>query len=139
MVAHTYLAVLEPSAEGVRVSFPDVPDCLSSGVDAADAIARAEQALALHLDAIARQGQPAPQPRSLSELAAVQPHPRPGSGVLWVRLGAPPPDASGVLHLPDEVLTVVDHVGADLGLSRAGVVALAMRSLMQGRVRCLVA
>lgn len=139
MIAHKYLGIFEPSAEGVTVSFPDVPGCSSSGVDTADAIARAEQALAVHLDELAQQNKPAPEPRSISELAEIQPQPRPGSGVLWVQLGAYAAETSGVLRLPHEVLTVVDHLSADFGISREGVVALAMRSLMQDQVRRLVA
>ncbi len=139
MLAHKYLGILEPSAEGVRVSFPDVPGCCSSGVDTADALARAEEALAIHLSELARQDKPAPEPRSISELAEIQPQPRPGSGVLWVQLGGYAADAPEALHLPHEVLTVIDHLSADFGTSRAGVIALAVRSLMQDQIRRLVA
>lgn len=44
------------------VAFPDLPGCVSAGETVAEAIANAEEALALHLDGMAEEGLPIPDP-----------------------------------------------------------------------------
>lgn len=89
MAQQSYMAVLQPSCQGFELSFPDVPGCESAGLDANEALANGEQALMLHLARLAGEGEALPSARSINELAQVCPHPRPGSGVMWVRLTVP--------------------------------------------------
>ena len=52
------------------VSFPDLPGCVTAGVDLDDARAMAEEALSLHLDGMAEDDEPIPEPSSLESVMA---------------------------------------------------------------------
>lgn len=47
------------------VSFPDLPGCITAGRTLHEARAMAEEALALHLEALAEDGEAVPEPSSL--------------------------------------------------------------------------
>lgn len=49
MARYVYPAIIECAEDGYNVSFPDVPGCYTCGEDLTDAIAMAEDALALCL------------------------------------------------------------------------------------------
>lgn len=49
MARYVYPAIIEHAEDGYNVSFPDVPGCYTCGEDLTDAIAMAEDALALCL------------------------------------------------------------------------------------------
>lgn len=70
----TYLAVLEPTATGYSVFFPDVPGCITVGKDFAKACQMAKEALGLHLYGLEKDGEAMPQaskqPLAGYELAA---------------------------------------------------------------------
>ena len=58
----TYLAVLEPSADGYGVYFPDLPGCISFGKDIEDAKKMAREALELHIYGMEKDGDIIPEP-----------------------------------------------------------------------------
>lgn len=58
----TYLGVFEPSGSGYAVSFPDIPGCISYGVNFEAAQKEAEDALGLHLYGMEKDGDPIPEP-----------------------------------------------------------------------------
>ncbi|AFA49353.1 type II toxin-antitoxin system HicB family antitoxin [Acetobacterium woodii] len=58
----TYLAVLEPSADGYGVYFPDLPGCISFGKDIEEAQQMARKALELHIYGMEKDGDPLPAP-----------------------------------------------------------------------------
>lgn len=58
----SFLAVLEKSNEGYGVFFPDLPGCVSGGVDFEDAVTSAEEALALHIEGMLEDGEEIPTP-----------------------------------------------------------------------------
>jgi antitoxin HicB len=65
MRAYLYRAEFERgSRRGVVVSFPDVPEAITQGRDAADARAMAEEALGLALLSYLERGLPLPRPRA---------------------------------------------------------------------------
>jgi antitoxin HicB len=60
-----YLAKFERGQDhGIVVSFPDVPEAITEGGDAADAYAQAEEALGLALLTYPARGLPLPEPRT---------------------------------------------------------------------------
>ena len=66
-----YPALLEPDGKGgFAVTFPDVPGCFSAGVDYADALANAIEALNLHAMEMAKAGEPIVPPRDLAAIQA---------------------------------------------------------------------
>jgi predicted RNase H-like HicB family nuclease len=58
----------QPEA-GFRVSFPDLPDCNSSGRTVAEARQNAENALTLHCQRLIRIGVPIPRPSYMHQIA----------------------------------------------------------------------
>lgn len=58
----TYLAVLEPSADGYGVFFPDLPGCISFGETILDTQKNAQEALELHIYGMEKDNDPIPEP-----------------------------------------------------------------------------
>ena len=58
----TYLAVLEPSADGYGVFFPDLPGCISFGETILDAQKNAQEALELHIYGMEKDNDTIPDP-----------------------------------------------------------------------------
>lgn len=58
----TYLALLEPSASGYGVSFPDLPGCISFGTTLAEAQTNAQETLELHIYGMEKDGDTIPTP-----------------------------------------------------------------------------
>lgn len=58
----TYLAVLEPSADGYGVFFPDLSGCISFGATIVDAQQHAREALELHVYGMEKGGDVLPVP-----------------------------------------------------------------------------
>lgn len=62
MVATHYIGILERSATGFSVFFPDVPGCVSAGRSERETFENAEEALAFHFAEMARAGEAVPEP-----------------------------------------------------------------------------
>ena len=59
---HSYNIVLEPLDEGgFMVTVPALPGCFSYGLTQEDAIAKAREAIELHVDALVEHNQPVPR------------------------------------------------------------------------------
>jgi len=65
-----YIAILEDAGpdKAVGLWFPDLPGCFSAGDDLDEALRNAPEAVALYAESLAKERQPLPTPRSLSEL-----------------------------------------------------------------------
>lgn len=64
----TYLAALEPSADGYGVFFPDLPGCVSFGATIPEAQKNAREALELHIYGMEKDGEALP--KAASKLSA---------------------------------------------------------------------
>ena len=64
MVLRFYPALIERAADGggFGVVFPDLPGCVSAGATVQEAAANAAEALALHIEGMAEDGDPIPEP-----------------------------------------------------------------------------
>ncbi|MFL6761970.1 MAG: type II toxin-antitoxin system HicB family antitoxin [Sphingomicrobium sp.] len=60
----TYLGVVEREEDSFGVFFPDVPGCVSAGDSLFEAMENGEQALAAHLELLAREGEELPEASS---------------------------------------------------------------------------
>ena len=69
---YIYPAILNHADDGISVSFPDLPGCLTCAHDAETALARAEEALGLHLYVSERDGEPIPAPSDVTALQLEQ-------------------------------------------------------------------
>jgi len=67
-----YIALFEykDGKNGYRVVFPDLPGCFSAGGDYDDAYRMAHEALAFHLEKMAAEPKPIPEPRTLERIKA---------------------------------------------------------------------
>lgn len=62
---YLYPAIFEPNEHnGFTITFPDLPGCITEGNDLAEGISMAQEALALHLYGMERDGDPIPEASS---------------------------------------------------------------------------
>ena len=67
-----YIALIHKDANSdYGVSFPDLPGVISTGSTLDEARAMAAEALALHLEGLAEDGEAVPEPSTLEEIMAV--------------------------------------------------------------------
>lgn len=72
MKMSAYIALLRKDKESdYGVEFPDFPGCVTAGSTLEEARANAEEALALHIDGMAEDGEAIPEPSSLDRIAAL--------------------------------------------------------------------
>jgi predicted RNase H-like HicB family nuclease len=64
----TYVALIDGEAGRLGVTFPDLPGCVTMGATEHEALVKAGEALAFHIDGLRRHGLPVPAPRSLETL-----------------------------------------------------------------------
>lgn len=65
---YRYIALLDYEEDGVHVTFPDLPGCVSFGKDEAEAVKEAREALGLHLWGMEDDGDTPPAPSSIRTL-----------------------------------------------------------------------
>jgi predicted RNase H-like HicB family nuclease len=72
-VMRPFIAFIRKQPEmGFRVSFPDLPDCNSTGSTIAEARQNAENALTLHCQRLQRFGVPIPRPSYMHQIVLTQ-------------------------------------------------------------------
>lgn len=125
-----YIALLHKDPDSdYGVSFPDLPGCISAGSTLEEAHAMAEEALALHLEGLADDGQEVPEPSSLDAIMA-DPENRDGVAIL---VPAPAQSIKVVrvnVTMPEDVLSQVDRYAENHGLTRSGFLVRAARDAM---------
>lgn len=135
MAKRTYSAMLEPAETGgFGVSFPDLPGCVSFGPDLAEAHAAAEEALSLHLEGMAEDGEAFPEPGHYGDQIMERAQQPGGQNIVWALIAAEAPDESDRVnvYLPKSLLERVDRFGAHYGLNRSAVFSQAARLLIDG-------
>jgi predicted RNase H-like HicB family nuclease len=77
-----YIGLIHKDADShFGVSFPDFPGVITAGTTPDDARAMAEEALALHLEGLAEDGEAVPEPSALEEVMS-DPDNRSGVAIL---------------------------------------------------------
>ena len=66
-----FLNILEPTGTGFSEYSPDLDGCVVAADDREETIALMKEAIAFHLDGLAADGQPFPQPRNEAEVVEV--------------------------------------------------------------------
>jgi predicted RNase H-like HicB family nuclease len=115
-----YIALIhkDPGSD-YGVSFPDLPGCITAGVDLDDARRMAEEALALHLAGMAEDGEPIPESSSLEVVMAE----RENREAVAILVKAPPATAKAVrvnMTIPEDELVLIDKFAAEHGYTRSG-------------------
>jgi predicted RNase H-like HicB family nuclease len=125
-----YIALIhKDEGSDYGVSFPDLPGCVTVGVDLDEARAMAEEALALHLEGLAEDGEAVPEPSLLEEVMRDSEN-RSGVAIL---VAAPQKAAKSVrvnVTLPEDVLAELDSYAESHGLTRSGFLLQAAQSAM---------
>lgn len=115
-----YIALIHKDADSdYGVSFPDLPGCVTAGVDLDDARRMADEALALHLDGLEQDGEAIPEPSALEAVMADREN-RDGVAIL---VSAPARAAKAVrvnVTFPEADLARFDKFAEERGLTRSG-------------------
>ncbi|MBN8957043.1 MAG: type II toxin-antitoxin system HicB family antitoxin [Rhizobiales bacterium] len=122
-----YIALIHKDADSdYGVSFPDLPGVITVGSTLDEARAMAAEALALHLEGMAEDGEAVPEPSSLEDIMADKRN-RDGVAVL---VEAPRTNARSVrvnVTLPEDVLAEIDRYAEAQGFTRSGFLAAAAK------------
>jgi predicted RNase H-like HicB family nuclease len=125
-----YIALIHKDPDSdYGVSFPDLPGVITAGTDLDDARAMAAEALALHLEGMAADGEAVPEPSSLEEIMA---NPKNRSGVA-VLIPARAEDVRSVrvnITLPSDILSEIDRRAEQEGFTRSGFLAQAAKKAL---------
>ncbi len=113
------------------ISFPDLPGCVTAGAALDEARVMAAEALALHLEGLAADGEAAPEPSSLEAIMAIHEN-RDGVAIL-----VDPPRAASKsvrlnITLADDLVERIDRHAEAHGLTRSGFLARAARKELDG-------
>jgi predicted RNase H-like HicB family nuclease len=121
----TYIAILRKDQHSdYGVSFPDLPGCVTAGKDLEEARKNAAEALTLHLEGMAEEGLPIPEPATLDAVIADREN---VDGIPFL-VEAPDPEPKAVrvnITLPAPVLEQIDAYVANKGTTRSAFLATA--------------
>lgn len=124
-----YIALIhKEAASDYGVSFPDLPGCVTAGSTLDEARAMAQEALALHLEGLAEDGEPIPEPSSL-EAVMTDPVNRDGVAIL-VMAETKAKIVRVNITLPDDTLREIDQYAEAHGFTRSGFLAQAAKRAM---------
>ncbi|MDP9634932.1 type II toxin-antitoxin system HicB family antitoxin [Ensifer sp. 1H6] len=122
-----YIGLIHKDADSdYGVSFPDFPGLITAGTDLDDARAMAEEALSLHIEGLAEDGEAIPEP---STLEAVMANADNLDGVA-ILVGVKTEAKRAVrvnITLPEDVLKAIDAFAEAQGLTRSGFLVRAAR------------
>ena len=127
MPATYYPAVIDRSASGFGVTFPDFPGCVANGASPNEAALNAEAALALHVQSMAKDGDALPVPSSLDDIEEVE-----GAddvARILVRVEAPAKVTRVLVSIDEGLLRAIDAVASN----RSAWIADAARARLAAR------
>lgn len=127
-----YIALIHKDAGSeYGVSFPDLPGCITAGATLDEAKDMAVEALALHLEGLAADHEPVPEPSTLEEIMADAKN-RDGVAVL-IPVPATPVFSKSIrinVTMPADVLEAVDQYAEAQGFTRSGFLTQAAKKAM---------
>jgi len=125
-----YIALIHKEADSdYGISFPDLPGVISAGKTLDEVRDMGAEALALHLEGMAADGEAAPEPSSLEEIMKASEN-RDGVAVL---IAAPMAEVKSVrinITMPADVLEQIDRYAEREGFTRSGFLAQAAKKAM---------
>lgn len=125
-----YIALIHKEADSdYGVSFPDLPGAISAGRTLDEAREMAAEALALHLEGLAADGEAAPEPSSLEKIMSDAQN----KDAVAVLIAAPATEVKSVrinVTMPADVLDQIDRYAEQQGFTRSGFLAQAAKKAM---------
>jgi predicted RNase H-like HicB family nuclease len=129
-----YIGLIHKDANSdFGVSFPDLPGVVTAGTTLDEARDMAEEALALHLEGMAEDGEAIPEPSSLEAIMS-NPENRAGVAILVSVKEGQPKIVRVNVTLPSDVLEQIDKYAEAHGYTRSGLLAQAAKKLMTDAV-----
>lgn len=127
------IALIHEEAGAFGVSFPDFPGATTVASSADEAVAKAAEVLAFHVEGLAEDGD-VPEPRTLSQLRTDPAFLEASEGAAVAYVPYTPPGKAVRINMTfDEgLLARIDQAATALGESRSGFVASAARARMMG-------
>jgi predicted RNase H-like HicB family nuclease len=129
-MSSNYIALIHKDADSdYGVSFPDLPGVVTAGSTLDEARDMAAEALSLHLEGLAADGEAIPEPSSLEEIMASKENkdavatliPAPATAVRSVRVN---------VTLPSDLLEQIDARAEEEGFTRSGFLAQSARKAL---------
>jgi predicted RNase H-like HicB family nuclease len=127
------VALIDEDRGQFGVSFPDFPGCTTIGDSLDEAVAKAAEVLAFHVEGLAEDG-PLPTPRTLAVLRKDAAFRRDAKDALLALVPYEPPAKAVRLNisLDESLLARVDRAAAAAGETRSGFLAEAARRRLAG-------
>ena len=133
-----YIAVFFPAPEGgYSIIYPDIPEALSQGVDLAESMKNAAEALALVVEEYAKSRRTLPEPSDMKAIRAWAEKEKASSGVdvsrecLFPLFAAPEVDMTPVrvtVSIAKSILENIDEKARLAGLTRSGFLVTAAQA-----------
>lgn len=126
-----YIALIHKDADSdYGVSFPDLPGCVTAGRDLDEARAMAQEALALHLEGLAEDGEALPEPSPLEAVMSDRANrdavaflvPAPSAATKAIRVN---------VTIPEDVLGEIDRHAEREGMTRSGFLVKAAKDALR--------
>ena len=126
-----YIGLIHKDASSdYGVSFPDLPGCVTAGKDLDDARVMAQEALALHLEGLAEDGEAVPEPSTLEQIMADHDN-RAGVAILVAVPQSAPKAVRINITVPEDILGRIDRHAERKGMTRSGfLVQAAKRAIL---------
>ena len=125
-----YIGLIHKDADSdFGVSFPDLPGVVTAGTTLDDARDMAEEALALHLEGMADDGEAIPEPSSLEDIMS-NPENRSGVAILVSVKDDQPKIVRVNVTLPGDVLEQIDKYAETHGYTRSGLLTQAAKRMI---------
>ena len=127
----TVVAVVHKSDAAFGVSFPDFPGVISGGATETEALQRARDGLALHIESMVEDGDPIPAPRSLEVLRADAEFSDDFASAVAVALvdvDLPGKSVRLNVSLDETLVARIDRRAKEIGETRSGFLAAAARA-----------
>ena len=132
MVVGYYPAVVDRSAGGFGITFPDFPGCVSAGSTLDETIERGHNALAAHVELTIEHDEPVPEPSPIDDID------EDGDGEVvlktLVRVDLPGRTVRLSITMDEALAKAVDRTAAAEGFTRSGFLAEAARRLLREQV-----
>ena len=112
------------------VSFPDFPGVVTAGRTLDEARAMAEEALLFHVEGLAEDGEPLPEPSTL-EAVMQDPTNRDGVAILVALRDRAPKGVRVNIIVPEDVLAQIDRYAERRGFTRSGFLTRAAQHAME--------
>jgi predicted RNase H-like HicB family nuclease len=133
MTLRFYPACIEQAEDGCSVFFPDLPGCISVGETVQAAAVNAAEALGLHLEGMAEDGEPLPPPSAIDAPLPDWAAEAGADALARVLIPAELPGRAvrANITLDEGLLSRLDAAAISEGLSRSGYIAAAVRERLR--------